>query len=61
LRKYGFFTLLRLGGSRESPESVSSFSAAIRDGRVVYRFYVSVAGKGYGRDFYVAVFDTTYY
>ncbi len=61
LRKYGFFTLIRRGSGRMSPESVESFKAEIRDTRLVYRFFVSLAGKGYGRDFAVAVFDTTYY
>lgn len=61
LRKYGFFTLIRSGGKRISPEFVESFGAEVRDGRLVYRFFVPLAGRGYGRDFAVAVFDTTYY
>ena len=61
LRKYGFFTLIRRGSRRISPESVESFKAEIRDSRLVYRFFVSLAGKGFGQDFAVAVFDTTYY
>jgi ABC-type uncharacterized transport system substrate-binding protein len=61
LYKYGFFTLIRQGGKRVSPDSVERFSASVRKGRLVYRFYVPLEGKGYGNDFAVAVFDTTYY
>lgn len=61
LRKYGFFTLIRRGAKRISPESVERFSACIRNGKLIYRFFVSLKDKGYGSDFCVAVFDTTYY
>ena len=45
LRKYGFFTLIRKGGERTSPEAVERFSASIKDNRLVYRFYVPLEGK----------------
>lgn len=61
LRKYGFFTLIRRGGERVSPEAVENFTASIKDNRLIYRFYVSLGGKGYDRDFYISIFDTTYY
>lgn len=61
LRKYGFFTLIRKGSRRTSPEAVEDFSAEIRDKHLIYRFFIPLSGKGYGRDFAVAVFDTTYY
>ena len=61
LHKYGFFTLIRKGDKRTSPEAVENFSATVRDNRLVYRFFVPLDGKEYGRDFSVAIFDKTYY
>lgn len=61
LRNYGFWTILRQGSRRSSPDAVEQFSASLRNNRVVYRFFVRLAGKGLGNDFHVAIFDTTYY
>lgn len=61
LRKYGFFTLIRRGNLRTSPDAVQDFSAAIRNDRVVYRFFVPLKDQGYSADFSLAIFDTTFY
>lgn len=61
LRKYGFYTLIRSGSTRKSPQAVESFSATLRDGRAVYRFYVPLDDALAAGDFSVAIFDTTYY
>jgi ABC-type uncharacterized transport system substrate-binding protein len=61
LRKYGYFTYLRSGDQRVTPERIERFVASIRGDRLVYAFTVPLTGKGFGDDFSVAVFDTTYY
>ncbi len=58
LRKYGFFTYVRSGSVRRSPETVEKFTAEIRGGRLAYRFFVPV---GSGGDVNVAIMDTTYF
>jgi ABC-type uncharacterized transport system substrate-binding protein len=61
LRKFGYFTYIRKGDQRVTPEKIEGFVASIRGDRLVYSFTVPLAGKGYGEDFNVAVFDTTYF
>jgi len=61
LKKYGYFTFMRKGSTRLAPQAVDGFSARIDTGKVSYRFRVPLDGKTYGDDFYVAVFDTTFY
>ncbi len=61
LRKYGYFTYIRSGEARVTPERIENFVAKILGERLVYSFSVPLAGKGYGEDFSVAVFDTTYF
>ena len=61
LRKFGFFTFIRVGNLRRSPEKVERFTAEIRGDRLAYRFYVDLSGSGYGEDFSVAVIDTGYF
>ncbi|MBU0934536.1 MAG: DUF1007 family protein [Spirochaetes bacterium] len=61
LRKYGFWTIIRVNGKRSSPDRVEQFSVHKKDARVVYRFRVPVAAGSLGTDFHVAIFDTTYY
>jgi ABC-type uncharacterized transport system substrate-binding protein len=61
LRKFGYFTYIRKGDRRVTPERVESFVASIRGDRLVYSFTVPLEGKGYGDDFSVAIFDTTYF
>jgi len=61
LGKYGYFTFIRSGEQRSTPESVQGFQASQRDGRVVYRFRVPLEGQGISGDFSVATFDSTFY
>lgn len=61
LRKFGYFTYIRKGDQRVTPEKIERFVASIRGDRLVYAFTVPLTGKGYGEDFSVAVFDTTYF
>jgi ABC-type uncharacterized transport system substrate-binding protein len=61
LFNYGYFFLLMKGGSRVSPKKVEAFEASQREGTLVYRFRVPLEGLGYAEDFYVAVFDTTFF
>lgn len=57
---YHFFTFIRQGQGRSNPTAVSDFSAAIRDGHLVYRFFVDLSAYG-GQDIYLAVYDYTFY
>jgi ABC-type uncharacterized transport system substrate-binding protein len=61
LRKYGYFTLLRRGDRRTSPDAIRDFGAAIVGDRVVYRFFVPLSLAEGSGDFNLAVFDTTFY
>ncbi len=61
LRKFGYFTYLRSGDRRVNPDRIENFVASVRGDRLVYSFTVPLAGKGYGEDFSVAVFDATYF
>lgn len=61
LRKYGYFTYIREGDVRQCPESVDNFQASQRNGLAIYRFHVSLQGKGISDDFSVATFDSTFY
>ena len=61
LKNYGYFTYIRIGDKRVNPDGVEQFTASIREDRLVYRFYIRTKGKGYGNDFSVAIFDTTYF
>jgi ABC-type uncharacterized transport system substrate-binding protein len=61
LRKYGYFTLLRRGDGRTSPETIRDFSARVNRDRVTYRFFVPLSDREGSGDFNLAVFDTTFY
>ncbi|HCM25113.1 MAG: hypothetical protein A2Z99_18565 [Treponema sp. GWB1_62_6] len=61
LRKFGWFTYIRSASGRFAPEKVERFTASIKGDRLVYRFFVPLEGKGLGKDFSVAIFDSTYY
>lgn len=61
LRKYGYFTLLRRGDRRTSPEAIRDFSARIAGDRVTYRFFIPLSAQEGRGDFNLAIFDTTFY
>jgi len=61
LKNYGFFVFLRKGNERTNPESVSEFTAWQKNGKLFYSFYISLNNKKYTDDFYLAVFDRSFY
>ncbi|MBN2041999.1 MAG: DUF1007 family protein [Spirochaetes bacterium] len=61
LKKYGYFIFIRKDKTRKHPEKVENFSAYQKLGRLVYRFYVPLKDKNLGSDFYIAIFDKTFY
>jgi ABC-type uncharacterized transport system substrate-binding protein len=64
MENYGFFLYLRQGDNRVSPRAVSHFSPRIEDGFIIYRFYVDLASLltgGEAKEFFLSVFDTTYF
>lgn len=61
LRKYGYFTFIRTGESRWSPDRVEGFLGRIEGDRLVYRFRVPLEAKDPGKEFALAVFDATFY
>ncbi|MFH2115432.1 MAG: DUF1007 family protein [Spirochaetota bacterium] len=61
LRKYGYFTLVRRGDRRTSPEAIRDFSALLVSDRVAYRFFVPLSVQEGTGNFSLAVFDTTFY
>ncbi len=60
MENYGFFLYIRQGDERESPAGVSHFSARVEDDFLIYRFYVDL-DMITEREFYLSVFDTTYF
>lgn len=58
LRKYGYFTYIRTGSARKSPDAVERFTAEVRGDRLAYRFFIRVDAKG---DLNAAIIDTTYF
>ncbi|MBN1500062.1 MAG: DUF1007 family protein [Spirochaetes bacterium] len=62
LKHYGYFIFIRKGTSRLNPETVSGFRAEIINGKTLhYHFYVPVTKYGLGNDFFISVFDRTFY
>lgn len=61
LENYGYFVYLRKGDQRRSAQKAESFSLRMENGKVVYRFYIPLKGAGYGEDFSVSVFDSTFF
>lgn len=61
LKEYGYFVFLRNGAERKQPGKVSEFKAWQKDGVLYYSFFIPFATYGLGNDFYIAVFDCTYY
>lgn len=61
LKNYGFFVFLRKGSERSNPERVSDFNAWQNDRKLFYSFYISFKDQRYSDDFYLAVFDRSFY
>lgn len=58
-RHYNYFTFIRQGENRYSPEKVSHFSVWQKEGIVSYRFYIDLSR--YKGDFYFAVYDYSFF
>ncbi|MBN1617086.1 MAG: DUF1007 family protein [Spirochaetales bacterium] len=60
LRHYYYFTFIREGSKRWNPPKVDRFTASIREGYLVYRFFVDLSSCTSG-DVSVAVYDYTFF
>jgi len=61
LKNYGYFVFLRKGSVRSNPERVDDFNAWHKDGKLFYSFYIPFNKLKCGDDFYIAVFDRSFY
>jgi len=61
LKNYGYFVFIRKGATRVNPSRVTDFDAWQRDGVLFYAFTVPLDNMNYGDDFYVAIFDRSFY
>ena len=61
LKNYGYFVFLRKGAERKNPLKVNSFRARIKNGILFYSFFIPFEKGKYDDDFYVAVFDRSFY
>jgi ABC-type uncharacterized transport system substrate-binding protein len=63
LKNYEYFTHLRLGGKQLPVREVSDFSAAVLNGRVVYRFTVRLPSPvdPVATDIALSVYDASYF
>jgi ABC-type uncharacterized transport system substrate-binding protein len=61
LKNYGYFVFLRKGFERKNPDKVTDFSAWQKNGVLYYSFFVPFEKLKYDDDFYVAVFDRSFY
>ena len=61
LENYGYFISIREGDDRRNPSSVQEFTARVNNGKLFYRFFVSLGDWGLGKEFSVSVFDPTYF
>lgn len=59
-KNYYYFTFIRQGEKRHTPERVSRFSVGQKNGIVFYRFYVDLSGYE-GKELYFAVYDYTFF
>ncbi len=61
LGEYNYFVFLREGAKRFSPERVESFSARCEGPeKLFYRYFIPLEG-GVGRDFFIAIYDFSYF
>jgi len=61
LKNFGYFMLFRTAAGRFAPKVVSNFVASYEKNRLVYRFTVPCADLNLGREFWVTVFDLSYF
>lgn len=61
LKDYNYFTFIRVGDQRITPDRVDDFSLFIADnGALVYRFFIPLEMIN-SRDFYLSIYDFTYF
>lgn len=61
LSNYGYFIYIRKSTSRINPEKVENFAAWQKDGKLFYSFYIPFKNRNFSDDFYIAVFDRSFY
>lgn len=61
LKNYGYFVFIRKDKVRSNPENVEDFKAWQKDGKLFYSFFVPFTKVKYNDDFYVAIFDRSFY
>lgn len=59
-KNYYYFTFIRQGDKRRSPEKVSRFSVRQKEGLVSYRFYIDLTEYA-NSELYFAVYDYTFF
>lgn len=59
LKDFDYFTYIREGDNRWSPESATDFSAYIKEDKIIYKFFIPVNIES--REFYLAIYDFTYF
>lgn len=61
LKDFNYFTFIRVGEERTTPDRAENFSLYIADnGKIVYKFYVPLTNIK-SRDFYLSIYDFTYF
>jgi ABC-type uncharacterized transport system substrate-binding protein len=61
LKNYGYFVFIRKDNIRKNPERITDFKAWQKNGTVFYSFYIPFDKMKYENDFYLAVFDRSFY
>ncbi len=61
LVNYGYFVFFRKGTARNNPDTVKEFKAWQKDGVLYYSFFVPFTKLKYDDDFYIAIFDRSFY
>ncbi len=61
LKRYGYFVFFRKGDNRKNPHTVTDFSARQEEEQLFYKFFIPLDNPDYKDDFYLSIFDPTYY
>lgn len=61
LKDFNYFTFIRVGDERTTPDRAENFSLYVaQNGMIVYKFYVPLVNIT-SRDFYLSIYDFTYF
>ena len=61
LENYNFFTFIRQGATRTTPQEVHNFSCRQnKEGILTYRFYIDLSSYE-GKEIYISIYDFTYF